>query len=62
MKVTFAQVKRLEGLIHSLRQARDRKRRGFTIHADELDPLIEALTPAITLMDERRLDDHSSED
>lgn len=49
--MTFSHLKKLEGLLHSLTQARDRKRRGLTLHADELPDLIEALGKAIALVD-----------
>lgn len=55
MPIQFAHVKRLEGLAHSMTQARDRKRRGLTLHADELPGLIEALEPAIATFDAARL-------
>lgn len=34
MTATFEQVKRLEGLAHSMGQARDRKRKGLMLHAE----------------------------
>jgi hypothetical protein len=53
---TYAQVRRLEGLAHSMRVSRDRKRKGgLTIHPDEFPAMIEDLQLAASLMDRRRL-------
>ena len=52
---TYPQVRRLEGLAHSMGLARDRKRKGLTIHPDEFPQLIEDLNLAAGLMDRARL-------
>lgn len=39
--------RKLEGLLHSVKHAIDRKRRGLTLHADELPGIKAALEAAV---------------
>ena len=55
-KIDFKQIKCLEGLLDSLKIARSRKRKSLTLHFDEFEASINALRPAIALLDAKRLD------
>lgn len=51
----YSQVKRLEGLAHSMQQAVKRNRRGLTLHRDELPALIEVINLAARTIDANRV-------